>query len=528
MRQTPVSSALQEVRRRPIATLAALVGAIALAVFIVRGGYVAQHADQHDVSRAFIYAAAIAGAATMALLALRPWLGLLAWIVVMPLINVARSQVVVERFQFIPTTLLVAALAIGYLLATRDRMAAAGAGAGVDDGAWGLAWARRIRRWSIWAVAAFIVLSALSSAGSPGPFQSLTVATHGLIEPALVGLFVILLRPSREQIGWLVVAMAVSVTGAAFFNLVRMATLAHTLAELDAMRTQFARLTYFNVGLFGVMLTMALPLLGGIFLFRRSFPSPRLVAAAVAVAVFADVLALFVTLTKSAWISTFAAVVLLILLVAPTWRLRAGLVVAIVVLSALVVPWPAWLIRPVAPGVADGYLSVLTRIEGSSRVNSWDLSTISGEVSITERALATKAAFRMTVDHPILGVGPGRFALSYEGAYHDPGATRDLASAHDMLANTAAEYGLPVAILMVAAFVTALWAAWRVYRDGRRWDRSLAAALVAAIVGFLIVTATFGIDLYQQTRLMDSDVLFGALLVGAAIALRAAPARPAA
>ncbi|MGZ6339828.1 MAG: O-antigen ligase family protein, partial [Candidatus Limnocylindrales bacterium] len=177
------------------------------------------------------------------------------------------------------------------------------------------------------------------------------------------------------------------------------------------------------------------------------------------------------------------------------------------------------------PGIASRYEQLVSAV--NSRSGTIDPGTLEGEVSVTERVLATVAGLRMAVDHPILGVGPGQFATQYEYRYRAASATRYLDSAHDMLAYVAAEFGLPVAGLLVLGLGAALLLAWQTMRRATEaLERIAAASVLAALVGFLVVGLTFGVDLYRAYRLVDSDVVCAALLVGTAIALWAAGRRP--
>ena len=520
------SAHLGLLRDDPITLFPAFVLAFAALAMVVFGGYVPQHADVQSAGRLFQIAAGLAAAIVAWLCVVRPWPGLVAWVVAMPLVNVARSQLTPLGIQLIPTTVFVIALAFGWALQRRrpspaDRAAARS----------------RLEPVAAAASLAIVGLAVVATLAAARPAASLPIALHGLVEPAVVGLLAVLLRPRRSQLAVLLAAMAASVALASVFNLVRIATLVHSLSQLELERVLFARLTYYNVGLFGVMLTISIPLAVGAILARARLAeiaaraglrrvTPVVTGWLAAGALVISVAALILTYSKSAWLSCGAALVLLALLAAPTWRLRGGLILGVAVVSAAVVPWPSWVLQPIAPGAASAYLRLVTDIEGSNRLASWDPNSAVGEVSIVERALATEAAFEMARDHPLLGVGPGGFEAAYATTYRPKTSTRELAAAHDMLPNIAAEFGIPAALLVTFAFGAAIVGAWRAWRATGGPERHLAAAALAAIVGFLLVSATFGIDLYRTYRLMDSDVLFAALLVAAGIGLWRTAAGP--
>lgn len=510
------------------AALPAVVFAVLAAGLVILGGYHPQHADQASAGRLFQLLAAAAAFVTGGLLVLEPWLGLVAWVLAMPLLSIARAQLVWGPLQVILTTVLVAALAVGWAVRLVRRQTvtlSAAPGESLPAAPVALASAGSAR-FAVPAaaaiVAALVVLAALSTAASPDPAGGLPIALHGLVEPAVLGLLVVALRPTRRQLGALGLAMGLSVAFASAFNLYRMSTLAHTLAELEVQRIQLARLTYFNVGLFAGMLAMSLPfVLLGLVLYRR-LPGRRLALLALLLALLVSLAGLYLAFSKSGWLAALVACLLFLLVAVGTWKARLGLGLLVLAVSALVVPWPLAILQAVAPGGADTYRSVITATQGQNRAASWDPSTAEGEVSISERWLATRAGLQMAVDHPLLGVGPGRFGTEYATAYHPAGGQRNLGSAHDFLPNLAAEFGLLAGALVGLALLAALllWARAVALAGGD--ERLVAAAFGTALVGFAVVGVAFGLDLYRAYRVMDSDMLFGALLVAAALAFTVA------
>jgi O-antigen ligase len=147
-------------------------------------------------------------------------------------------------------------------------------------------------------------------------------------------------------------------------------------------------------------------------------------------------------------------------------------------------------------------------------------------VSVTGRLLATEAAMYMAIDHPLLGVGPGLFGAEYGGPYYNPQAHAVLQSAHDLIANVAAEYGLPVAVVLGFLILTALWVSLRLWLSGAGLAKLLALGYGLSLVGFLIVATLFGCDLYRDYRFMNTDVLYAGLVLGAIAALAALAKAP--
>jgi O-antigen ligase len=230
----------------------------------------------------------------------------------------------------------------------------------------------------------------------------------------------------------------------------------------------------------------------------------------------------YLTYSKSAWIAALAVFVGLALAVPATRRGRGLALIAVVLASALVLPYGELI------AVATGNSTASTSPPANDRQDSFNPNSPEGEISITGRYLATKAAIAMTVDHPILGVGPGLFGVEYAGPYHDTQAKEALQSPHNMLPGVAAEYGLPLAILLALVVAAALLRAWRLWRSARDLARLLALAFGLSLVAFMIVATLFGTDLYRAYRYMNTDVLYFGLILGAIVALRADAPGPAA
>jgi O-antigen ligase len=225
----------------------------------------------------------------------------------------------------------------------------------------------------------------------------------------------------------------------------------------------------------------------------------------------------YLTYSKSAWIAALVVFVGLALAVPATRRGRGAALVAVVLASALVLPYGELI------AVATGNSTTSTTPPANDRQDSFNPNSPEGEISITGRYLATKAAIAMAIDHPILGVGPGLFGVEYVGPYHDPQAKEALQSPHDMLPGVAAEYGLPLAILLALVVAAALLRAWRLWRSTRDLARLLALAFGVSLVAFMIVATLFGTDLYRAYRYMNTDVLYFGLILGAIVVLRDEP-----
>src|SRR5438093_1478126 len=276
------------------------------------------------------YAVAIVAASAVAVVAVlevqRPWWGLLAWFGSMPLINLARAQLWLGPVQLIPSTLLVLALALGVGLAWRRGSVEPESSPAAGRGSW-------------WALAVAAGLAIASTVVAPWNSEALNVTLHGVLEPlAVVGL-VLALRPAPRRAFWGMAVLGASIVLGAAINLFWLGVRLWPLT-LYERRILFARLTYFNVGIFADLLVISVPMLAAVLLLRRRFGWPVWVGAATWAAIGVVLVALFFTYTKSAWLST-AAVAALLTLTMVSGRLRqAALLAATAALLAVVVPYP--------------------------------------------------------------------------------------------------------------------------------------------------------------------------------------------
>lgn len=494
-------------------------GIVALAAALVAGGFVAAGGAPASqlgpgLSRIIPIVDAVLAGGIAAVLVLSPWEGLLAWIVATPVLNMAEAQATFGAFQLILPTIMVPILVLGWRLDVNRRPDGAGAFVGAAPQVTGLRDASRLA----WIAAALISLLAVAAAMVRGDVAGLTISLHGFVEPAVLAAAVVGMRPSRRQLLSLLLAIGFSVAGASLYSIMRIGKLASTLAEAEALRVGLARFTYFNVGIFGDMLAMSIPALTGVLLMRGT-RVPRAFLALSLAALAISLFALYLTYSKSAWLGTGVGISIVVLLaMRKAWQ-RAVVIAALAIAAAFVVPYPQYALNAVGLD-ASWYTRIVSSFQGS-RWATWNPDTSAGEVSITERYRATGAALRMALDHPVLGVGPGQFAAEYAGPYHVAGATRNLGHAHDMIPNIAAEYGLPMALLITLILVIALVVAFRAHRRDGPLGKAVAAITLASLVGFIVVATTFGLDFYRPYRFMNSDVLVAGLLVAIATALGA-------
>ena len=461
-----------------------------------------------------LLSAALAGAAV-----LRPKPAFLAILLLIPVVDVAQVSWYVGWLQVIGQTLFVVALGAGLLL--RDSEPRAEITAPQDAPRSVAGWRSRISLVSVAAGAmiVFLLLAAISTAFSPDPVASATVLLHGILEPAALAATLFALRPDRRFIAATLIVLGASVGIGGALDMVQQLGTFHSLSLLQAQRGMLARLNYFNVGLFGEVLAMAGPLLLWALIDRRRLNLNRAVVALLAAASLAALVSLFLTFSKSGYVSTTGGLIVLLLLIARSWRRRASIILAAGFVSAVLIPWPAFVLQ-VAPPLQNAYRTVVVSLVGQTRYDSWNPSTLAGKGSVVERFYATRAAVEMAVDHPVLGIGLDQFLTQYLGHYKPPQATQDLDSAHTMWPEVAAELGFPALAMVLLIYAAALLASWRVYRaPPDEFMRLLATALLAAQAAWLAVATAYAGDMYRDWRNMASDYVMMMVLMAASFAL---------
>lgn len=183
------------------------------------------------------------------------------------------------------------------------------------------------------------------------------------------------------------------------------------------------------------------------------------------------VVALLGTLSRGAVLGL--ALVGLFAVLAGMARPRVVVALGTVVTAAVLV------VLALAPGL------VSTSLEQKSAV---------ADQNVSERLAMWSAAARMTVEHPVLGLGPGAFAVHHED--YVVGRPVDVNHRLDVAHNTWLELSSELGLVGLAAFaallVVAFVAAWRVWRDRRD---PLAAGVAVSLVG-TAVAATFVSEQY--------------------------------
>jgi O-antigen ligase len=240
--------------------------------------------------------------------------------------------------------------------------------------------------------------------------------------------------------------------------------------------------------------------------------SRKLVRALGAVALLALLAALTFSLSRSAWIGTGAALVLMLLTMREARRLLAIIFVPLALIGYLIF----------SSGTAPPEVKVVgERVQAIGTRSPYD-----------QRSQIYHEALREIREDPVTGVGPGGFVIASRRAGTQT-STVAADHAHNLLLNYGAESGLPAVALILAFVLSLAAAAFRGVRAVAQVDprhRGLILSIGAALFA-IFVQGFFDYTLGNPVIRITVWMLIGALLVAvreagrAQLRARPAPAR---
>ncbi len=205
----------------------------------------------------------------------------------------------------------------------------------------------------------------------------------------------------------------------------------------------------------------------------------RIAAAAVAAVILAGVV---LTYSRGAFV---ALALLSVLLAAVGWIRPMRLLAGMVIMAAAIAV------------IAPGYFQRIGSIGGAASLLSKNPSS-GADGAIRGRTTEMLAALRATLDHPVLGVGPGQYAKVYSSEYHQlPGIKfRDIRGtrrAHSLFLEIGADTGIVGFFVFVAILVAAMTALWRTRKRyfSSRPDLSAVATALWLSIAMYLVTGAF-------------------------------------
>jgi putative inorganic carbon (hco3(-)) transporter len=171
----------------------------------------------------------------------------------------------------------------------------------------------------------------------------------------------------------------------------------------------------------------------------------------------------------------------------------AGLVVLVVLLRYVRVRTMLVVVAAMLAGVVALLPTYVDRIESLTAVTALvDTEARPGDGAILGRATSNLAALNVFADHPVLGVGPGRYQADYSQAYANELGMRHFTTprrAHNLYLEVAADTGTLGIVSFLGIVGSTLFGLWRVRRrwmDRRPEYAHLATALFLAVTAYML------------------------------------------
>ncbi len=227
---------------------------------------------------------------------------------------------------------------------------------------------------------------------------------------------------------------------------------------------------------YGALLAMFVPILGGFSLIKRFGPTVRILAFCLFL-VF--LMALALSYSRAAWLSTIAAIALLILMlfrVKLKWIL-AGLTLGLCLFFA----YQTSIIMKLQRNNTDVSQDIGKEIQS--------ISNISSDASNRERLNRWSCAYRMWLDKPVFGYGPGTYMFKY--APYQLSYMRTIIStnegnggnAHNEYLGPLAEEGVFGMLIMLAIATTVIALAFRLFYTLK--DRDMRILVISIFLGLI-------------------------------------------
>ncbi len=256
---------------------------------------------------------------------------------------------------------------------------------------------------------------------------------------------------------------------------------------------------------YGAVLAMYVPIAFAFAFLIKQNINLRVLAVIVFSILFIGVIMSF---TRAAWVSLAVAFVAMLVVV---FKLRKE-IIGVMIILGLTVVWMNWSI-------------IMQKFEKNDQVSSDNLtehvesiSNVSTDASNLERVNRWKSAFRMFMDRPWLGHGPGTYMFLY-APYQKPydktiisTNAGDLGNAHSEYIGPLAESGFLGAVLVVVLVFVTIYSGIRVYHNLE--ERELKIIAMATLMG-LITYWTHGFlnDFLEMDKASCPVWGFSALLV---------------
>lgn len=227
---------------------------------------------------------------------------------------------------------------------------------------------------------------------------------------------------------------------------------------------------------YGAMLAMFIPVLGGLSLARRNKPPIRVIAFLLFL-VF--LVALGFSYSRAAWLSTIVALVVLVLML---FRIKLR-----------------WILAGFCVGITLFFAyqtNIIMKLHRNNNQVSQDItkeigsiSNISSDASNLERLNRWSCAYRMWLDKPVFGYGPGTYMFKY--APYQLSYMRTIIStneanrgnAHNEYLGPLSEEGLPGMLIMLAIAASVFTLSFRLFYTLK--DRDMRIIVISIFLGLV-------------------------------------------
>jgi putative inorganic carbon (hco3(-)) transporter len=231
---------------------------------------------------------------------------------------------------------------------------------------------------------------------------------------------------------------------------------------------------------YGAVLAMFIPVLAGLFLVKKNSNTSRIIAF---ILFLLFLVALGLSYSRAAWVSVLAAIAVLVLML---FRVKLR-----------------WILAGFCVGIGLFFVyqtNIIMKLQRNNNQVSQDIgkeiqsiSNISSDASNRERLNRWSCAYRMWLDKPLFGYGPGTYMFKY--APYQLSYMRTIIStnegnggnAHNEYLGPLAEEGLPGMIIMIALAVSVFSLAFRMFYSLKDRDtRILVLSIFLGLVTYFV------------------------------------------
>lgn len=291
----------------------------------------------------------------------------------------------------------------------------------------------------IWAIGLYLFWIGITCITSSNPMVSIKflIARLWFIIPLLV--FGTIIFMESKYIKWF---LWLFISGMVIVMLYTLAT--HASYRFGEKESHWVMWPFFkDHTIYGAIVALIMPLLLGLYFSKKH---PPLVQAVVLGFIFINLLALYFSYTRAAWLSIFAAIGVWTLI---HFKIRFSLLIGTALLSVLVL-WNSW--DAIQMELERNKFEHTTE-EFSERLQS--ATNVTTDASNLERINRWSCAIAMFKERPIFGFGPGTYAFEY-ARFQEPENLTIISTNFGNMGNAHSEYLGPLAEMGFIGLLTVL------------------------------------------------------------------------